>query len=277
MSISCWDIWVLNKSSYPTITQLNSILEHQIARVWLHCTCGSNSERKCPANVSLEVIYNFFILTYAGFNTSSWIMKTEDCCVYPLPLPICLLCLYLCVCVCLFVCLSVCLFVCVCVCVMSQPNLGLGLSDSYAASSSVSSSVLVVSGSGATGGSGSDDAVCQSPGCEVVALWNKARYIKQGLWCVQHKKRGMKNVFLKYCKEPECLKTASFNFKGLKRGEFCSDHKQPEMVNVHRSCLDDDCTKAPSFNITGLKPIVCKKHKTSDMVNVRIQARKRKR
>ena len=48
------------------------------------------------------------------------------------------------------------------------------------------------------------------------------------------------------CRNPDCIKYASFNIKGLP-ARFCNEHRTPNMVNAKKKvCAYVDCYKQPS-------------------------------
>ena len=54
------------------------------------------------------------------------------------------------------------------------------------------------------------------------------------------------------CKEKDCKKWASFNYKNELKALYCFAHKTPEMVNVKdKKCLEDECNIQPHFNYNG--------------------------
>jgi hypothetical protein len=76
------------------------------------------------------------------------------------------------------------------------------------------------------------------------------------------------------CKNPECLKGASYNFPGKTARLFCKTHAEPGMVSTRsdtRICIHPDHEdKAPraSFNLPDQpKPLYCKAHATDGMIN----------
>jgi hypothetical protein len=74
----------------------------------------------------------------------------------------------------------------------------------------------------------------------------------------------MINVVQTKCK---CKKTLpTYNYDGLKPA-FCSDCKEPNMVNVRQKKCG--CGTIASFNYKGLKPEYCEKCKKPDMIYVR--------
>ena len=64
-----------------------------------------------------------------------------------------------------------------------------------------------------------------------------------------------------------CGKRANYNVRGEKRGRFCAEHKEPNMVNVvSKTC--ELCEKIPAYNVRGGKARFCVEHKEPNMVNV---------
>lgn len=74
-----------------------------------------------------------------------------------------------------------------------------------------------------------------------------------------------------FCKNPECLKRASFNYKNEKYSIFCASHKKTNMINLRtKKCLFLNCDKEPSYNYIGSKTrLYCILHKKEEMVNIK--------
>lgn len=71
------------------------------------------------------------------------------------------------------------------------------------------------------------------------------------------------------CKDTDCKKHASYNFKGLKERLFCSKHAWPGMVDVaHKRCKAADCEMFPVYNFKGGKALFCKTHAEEGMIDV---------
>lgn len=72
----------------------------------------------------------------------------------------------------------------------------------------------------------------------------------------------------KKCKSAEgCLLIASFGFKDGNGTQFCSKHKEPNMINL--LCKLCECGKArPTYNYDGLKASFCKECRKDGMINV---------
>jgi len=83
-------------------------------------------------------------------------------------------------------------------------------------------------------------------------------------FCSKHKEKDMINLLCKLC---ECGRARpTYNYEG-KTASFCSLCKEDDMINVNdKRCF---CGKAkPTFNYKGLKPEYCSKCKDENMVNV---------
>jgi len=55
---------------------------------------------------------------------------------------------------------------------------------------------------------------------------------KKGLYCYDHKKGLMINIYSKKCLK--CGKRAIFNFENESKGLFCADHKTSEMIDFNK-------------------------------------------
>jgi hypothetical protein len=114
--------------------------------------------------------------------------------------------------------------------------------------------------------------------CEVCGI--RARYnykdIKHGSFCKDHKKAGMVDVSNKRCIEENCSKTPVYNFKGEKTRLYCKDHKKEGMLNI-KDALCLLCEKQASYNYENeTKASYCKEHSSSDMILIKGQTCKEK-
>jgi hypothetical protein len=101
----------------------------------------------------------------------------------------------------------------------------------------------------------------------------RANYNFEGLprlFCIGHKKEGMKNYNLRWCKKIGCEKTANFNIPGKKSGAFCKKHKNDEMIDVTIClCIFNGCQKERRCNFKGeKKALFCNKHKSKGMIDI---------
>ena len=66
------------------------------------------------------------------------------------------------------------------------------------------------------------------------------------------------------CNFQGCYTQPIYNYKGIKKGIFCSVHKLDGMINVKdRKCEYIECNKIPNFNVKGEKKArFCLEHKT---------------
>ena len=71
------------------------------------------------------------------------------------------------------------------------------------------------------------------------------------------------------CKDPNCQKNASFNFKGLKKGIYCFTHKLTGQINVVCDrCQSCDIVASFGFKNTK-KSLFCRTHKLPEHVDLR--------
>ena len=100
-------------------------------------------------------------------------------------------------------------------------------------------------------------------GCALVASFGYYDG-NRGQFCSKHKEKDMINLLCKLC---ECGKARpTYNFEGLS-ANYCKLCMQEGMINVNdKKCK---CGKVkPTFNLKGLKPEYCKSCKTDEMINV---------
>lgn len=111
---------------------------------------------------------------------------------------------------------------------------------------------------------------CKEIGCNSRPSYNIEGESK-GLYCNIHKKDGMIDVVNPRCKELNCKSRPNFNIEGERKGIYCSTHKKVGMVDVrHTKCAEPNCKTQPSYNIEGeRKPLYCVSHKKEGMVNVK--------
>ena len=67
--------------------------------------------------------------------------------------------------------------------------------------------------------------------------------VKGGLYCDEHKMNGMVDVKHKRCKEIDCTKRPTYNYKSNKNGLYCVEHKLDGIIDVkHKKCKKKGCT-----------------------------------
>ena len=111
--------------------------------------------------------------------------------------------------------------------------------------------------------------MCLHEGCKIRPIYNIEGETK-GIYCSQHKKKGMVDVINKKCLHEGCKKHPVYNIEGQKTRLYCSEHKLEGMVNIsHKKCLHEGCKKQPFYNNEGeTKGIYCSTHKDEGMVDV---------
>lgn len=58
----------------------------------------------------------------------------------------------------------------------------------------------------------------------------------------------------KRCQAVGCPKRPTYNFEGETKAIYCSEHKEPKMVNVKsKRCQSVGCPKRPNYNFEGEK------------------------
>ena len=110
---------------------------------------------------------------------------------------------------------------------------------------------------------------CQKEGCDISHPVFNYEGQKKGKYCSEHKEPGMINVVHKRCEKDGCTSQPVFNYEGQKKGMYCNEHKEPGMIDiVNKRCQKDGCTSRPSFNYEGQKRKYCSEHKEPGMIDV---------
>jgi hypothetical protein len=114
---------------------------------------------------------------------------------------------------------------------------------------------------------------CHEEGCENPAMYSHRGKRGKKL-CEEHKEEGMSIITVcgLLCITEGCVKSASFNFRGLK-ARYCMAHKQPDMINLYREkklCIHEGCNMSASFNLPDEKVArYCSTHRLKDMINLK--------
>lgn len=105
--------------------------------------------------------------------------------------------------------------------------------------------------------------------CTKISVFNLPG-LKKGRFCAEHKEEDMINIASLKCKYESCQTQPCYNFPGILYPEYCTKHKMDGMINVReRPCEFPECLKKPNYNTPGeTRGRFCKTHKDSDMVNV---------
>ena len=93
---------------------------------------------------------------------------------------------------------------------------------------------------------------CIHPNCIITASFN-FKGIKGKLYCAAHKKDGMVGCrTTKTCIEPDFKKIPQSNFIGETAGLYCGTHKKEGMIDVcAKHCTEPNCYIHPNFNMIG--------------------------
>jgi hypothetical protein len=93
---------------------------------------------------------------------------------------------------------------------------------------------------------------------------------KKGRFCFNHKEPNMINVKSKHCESDGCIVRPVYNNSGEKKGRFCFKHKEPSMIDVNNKiCEIDECRIRANYNISGEKKgRFCINHKELNMIDV---------
>lgn len=94
--------------------------------------------------------------------------------------------------------------------------------------------------------------------------------LTRGIFCTDHKDPGMVNVKSLKCDHDNCQTQPCFNFPTELFGRFCATHRQEGMVNLReRPCEYDGCMKKPARNFPGeLRGRFCTEHELDGMIDV---------
>lgn len=106
---------------------------------------------------------------------------------------------------------------------------------------------------------------CEHVGCTIQASYNDVG--KKPRFCQSHSTNGMVCVQkLKGCQYPGCIcRSHNYDIPGGK-GQFCTKHKQPDMIDVvNPKC--DECSTLASYGIPGGKKTACGKHRKPGMIS----------
>jgi hypothetical protein len=111
---------------------------------------------------------------------------------------------------------------------------------------------------------------CIEEHCNKQSLFNLPNE-KRGIYCREHSNKNMIDVISKRCLEEKCDKQPNFNFLNENLGIYCNKHKKAGMIDVlSKRCLENNCNKQPIFNFFNEKiGIYCKEHKKNNMFDVK--------
>jgi hypothetical protein len=111
--------------------------------------------------------------------------------------------------------------------------------------------------------------LCLYENCEIRASYNY-KGSKKGLYCSEHRLDNMFNVVSSRCIHENCDVIPTYNKKGEKKGLYCFEHKLDGMVDVkHDLCLYENCEIRPLYNYEGEKRgLYCFQHKKESMLDV---------
>lgn len=101
---------------------------------------------------------------------------------------------------------------------------------------------------------------CSHAGCCKTASYGVAGTTARE-FCTTHKQVDMVNLMKKLCAHPACHATPAYATVGSSRAEFCENHAAAGMVNVRRSrCAYPDCTKLGVRGEDGKSKAFCALH-----------------
>jgi hypothetical protein len=91
-----------------------------------------------------------------------------------------------------------------------------------------------------------------------------------GIYCSEHKNPDMIDVVHKKCYELNCNKIPNFNLPKETTGLYCLDHKNEYMIDVvSKKCFEENCMKRANFNLpTESRGLYCVEHKNENMINI---------
>jgi len=123
--------------------------------------------------------------------------------------------------------------------------------------------------------------LCEYPGANCQITGTKKANCSQypGLYCADHSKLIaaelnilVLNPSLRYCQEINCGKLASFGYNGDEEYSFCSDHKEPDMINLRTdkcpTCKLIGVDRCAYFGFKGKPERFCCEHKIPGMINL---------
>lgn len=104
---------------------------------------------------------------------------------------------------------------------------------------------------------------CGESGCEIQPSYNYANL--SAAFCKAHGREGMVCVIGKGCQHVGCTsKSMYYGFPGSK-GQFCTKHKEPGMVDVSNPKCEL-CDSLASYGIPGNKRTMCSRHRKPGMI-----------
>lgn len=110
--------------------------------------------------------------------------------------------------------------------------------------------------------------MCKVDGCKRKSMYNFEG--NKAIYCSEHKQPGMVDLNHKKCLFTGCKTNPAFNFKGERRGLYCNSHKKEGMINVKdKICIQEGCEKRASYNCERVKVgLYCSQHKKDGMIHI---------
>jgi hypothetical protein len=110
---------------------------------------------------------------------------------------------------------------------------------------------------------------CEHEGCIKKPVYNIPS-IKKGRFCTEHREEGMIDVLSSVCKHDGCCVRSSFGYEKDGKRMYCATHKLENMANLAiRICEHENCNKTASFNLIDQKQkMFCSIHKLDGMINL---------
>ena len=70
-----------------------------------------------------------------------------------------------------------------------------------------------------------------------------------------------------FCEHPDCKRQANFGVKGNK-AVLCKEHKSNDMINITKKCCEHtECTRHAQYGYSKNKPLFCNEHKLNGMLH----------
>jgi hypothetical protein len=111
--------------------------------------------------------------------------------------------------------------------------------------------------------------ICSFENCKTCASFNYSD-LKKGIYCGEHKLKGMINIKTSKCSFENCIKRPFFNYSDKLEGLYCNKHKLDGMVSLRNNkCIFENCTKIAQYNNNDFKKrLFCSDHKNENMVRL---------
>lgn len=111
--------------------------------------------------------------------------------------------------------------------------------------------------------------LCQYTGCQKAGFYSHVK--KNMRFCAVHRPCGAIVNRAYRCRQTGCTKQASFALCRGRKATACIAHKSSKMINVRiQRCSFPFCTVSARFGFAGEKATTCARHKHRKMINVKV-------